>query len=52
MTIADLKKNIIDSEIKIGDTTTGFERGYNMALKHALVFVEMYEKYREDDKEE
>ena len=49
MTTRDLKQNIIESEIKIGDTTTPFERGYNLAMQHALMFVELYERYKEKD---
>lgn len=49
MTLAELKKNIIESELKIGDTTTSFERGYNLAMKHALMFVEIYEKHKKDE---
>ena len=49
MTVAHLKQNIIDSEIKIGDTTTSFERGYNLAMQHALMFVELYEKYMDKE---
>ena len=40
---------MMESEIKIGDTTTPFERGYNLAMQHALMFVEVYEKYRKDE---
>ena len=43
MTIKEVKRCIKDLKIK-GDPCE-FDRGYNMALKHAIRFIEMYEQH-------
>lgn len=47
MTIEELKENIKKSEIQ--DGFTDFETGYNMAMRHALMMVEMFEKHMKDE---
>lgn len=47
MTIEELKENIKKSEIP--NQYTDFETGYNMAMRHALTMVEIFEKYMKDE---
>ena len=52
MTIAELRKNIKDAQIR--DTELlydDFTRGYNMAIKHSLLMIDLYEKYQENENE-
>jgi hypothetical protein len=46
MTIEELKEAINNSKIK-GDEGL-FERGYNMAINHALKFIDLYAQQSDD----
>ena len=47
MTIEELKEALNNSKIK-GDEGL-FERGYSMAINHALKFIDLYEQQSDDE---
>ena len=52
MTIAELKKNIKDGYIRDAEMQyDDFARGYNMAIRHSLLMIDLYERYQEKEVE-
>ena len=52
MTLEELKKNIKESQIRDTDSFyDDFARGYNMAIRHNLMMIDLYEKYQEKEVE-
>ena len=47
MTIKELKEAISDSKIKGSEDL--FAKAYNMALNHALKFIDLYEQQSDDE---
>ena len=49
MKIADLRRLLEDSKVKDGVIQMDFEKGYNMGMRHALMYLELYEKWQEPE---
>ena len=50
MVIADLRRLLEDSRIQDGTIQMDFEKGYNLGIKHALMYLDLYERWQEPER--